>query len=132
MMPPRLFGRARVALHGDVALPLAGKLERIETPVHDRSSPFLTPIIMQSAFVPICAPDHTPPQECAGEVFSSACELFHPRSTGNGGIAGRIDANTFQRRQDMKILLTALAIVTTVAAPAFAQKQAPVSPNAVV
>lgn len=32
----------------------------------------------------------------------------------------------------MKILLTALAIVTTVAAPAFAQKQAPVSPNAVV
>ena len=32
----------------------------------------------------------------------------------------------------MKTFLTALALVTAIAAPAFAQKSAPVSPNAVV
>jgi hypothetical protein len=32
----------------------------------------------------------------------------------------------------MKTFLTALALATAIAAPAFAQKQAPVTPNAVV
>src|SRR5262245_789182 len=90
MMPPRLFGRARVALHGDVALPLAGKLERIETPVHDRSSPFLTPIIMQSGLCSdLCARSH-PAAGMRRRSFFMSCELFHPRSTGNGGIAAAL------------------------------------------
>jgi hypothetical protein len=65
-----------------------------------------------------------------GANFFVACEVLHRRSGPECGNCIRIVPIT--RRHAMKMLVTAAALATIIASPAFAEKAPKVSPNAVV